>query len=174
MITIAGHPNVGKSTLVNALTGEKVAIVTPKPQTTRNRIFAVLNRGDTQYVLLDTPGFHKARTKLGEYMVNVVKESVADVDAVTLVVEPLCNIGTQEQQLIGRIKDSGVPAILVINKIDTVKKEELLKIIALYAEAYEFAAIVPISAKKGDGIGGLLKELKNSRPTGRSCSPTVW
>lgn len=171
MITIAGRPNVGKSTLVNALTGEKVAIVTPKPQTTRNRIFAVLNRGDTQYVLLDTPGFHKARTKLGEYMVNVVKESVADVDAVTLVVEPLCNIGTQEQQLIGRIKDSGVPAILVINKIDTVKKEELLKIIALYAEAHEFAAIVPISAKKGDGIGGLLKEFEKFASEGPQLFP---
>jgi GTP-binding protein Era len=117
-----------------------------------------LNRGDTQFVLLDTPGFHKARTRLGEYMVKVVKESVADVDAVALVVEPIGTIGTQEQLLIEQLKSSNVPAILVINKIDTVKKEELLRIIALYAQAHEFNAIVPISAKKGDGIDDLLKE----------------
>lgn len=171
MITIAGRPNVGKSTLVNTLTGEKVTIVTPKPQTTRNRIFAVLNRGDTQLVLLDTPGFHKARTRLGEYMVSVVRESVADVDAVALVVEPLDNIGTQEQLLIEQIKSSGVPAILVINKIDTVKKEELLRIIALYAGAFEFAAIVPISAKKGDGIGDLLKEFEKFASEGPQLFP---
>lgn len=171
MITIAGRPNVGKSTLVNALTGEKVAIVTPKPQTTRSRIFAVVNRGDTQFVLLDTPGFHKARTRLGEYMVNVVRESVADVDAVALVVEPVDNIGTQEQMLLERIKESGVPAILVINKIDTVKKEELLRIIALYAGAFEFAAVVPISAKTGDGIGELLKEFEKFASGGPQLFP---
>ncbi|NLT14627.1 MAG: GTPase Era [Clostridiales bacterium] len=171
MITIAGRPNVGKSTLVNTLTGEKVTIVTPKPQTTRNRIFAVLNRGDTQLVLLDTPGFHKARTRLGEYMVSVVRESIADVDAVALVVEPLDNIGTQEQLLIEQIKSSGVPAILVINKIDTVKKEELLRIITLYAGAFEFAAIVPISAKKGDGIGDLLKEFEKFASEGPQLFP---
>lgn len=156
MITIAGRPNVGKSTLVNALTGEKIAIVTNKPQTTRNRIYAVVNKGETQFVLLDTPGFHKAKTRLGDYMVNIVKESVAEVDAVALLVEPIDNIGTQEQLLIEQIKNNGVPAILVINKIDTVKKEALLKIIARYAEAYPFDAIVPISAKKGEGIGELL------------------
>jgi GTP-binding protein Era len=171
MITIAGRPNVGKSTLVNALTGEKVAIVTPKPQTTRSRIFAVVNRGDTQFVLLDTPGFHKARTRLGEYMVNVVRESVADVDAVALVVEPLDNIGTQEQMLLERIRESGVPALLVINKIDTVKKEELLRIIALYAGAYDFAAIVPISARKGDGIGDLLNEFEKFAAEGPQLFP---
>jgi GTP-binding protein Era len=171
MITIAGRPNVGKSTLVNALTGEKVAIVTPKPQTTRSRIFAVVNRGDTQFVLLDTPGFHKARTRLGEYMVNVVRESVADVDAVALVVEPLDNIGTQEQMLLERIRESGVPALLVINKIDTVKKEELLRIIALYAAAYDFAAIVPISARKGDGIGDLLNEFEKFAAEGPQLFP---
>lgn len=156
MITIAGRPNVGKSTLVNALTGEKIAIVTNKPQTTRNRIYAVVNRGETQFVLLDTPGFHKAKTRLGDYMVNIVKESVAEVDAVALLVEPVDNIGTQEQLLIEQIKNNGVPAVLVINKIDTVKKEALLKIIARYAEAYPFDAIVPISAKKGEGISELL------------------
>ncbi len=159
MITIAGRPNVGKSTLVNTLTGEKVAIVSPKPQTTRTRIFAVLTRGDTQIVLLDTPGFHKAQSRLGDYMVSVVRESVADVDAVALVVEPSERIGTQEKLLIEQIAQNKIPAILVINKIDTIKKEQLLKIIELYAEAYAFDAIVPISAKNGDGIDDLLSEM---------------
>ena len=122
MITICGRPNVGKSTLTNALVGEKIAIVSNKPQTTRNRISAVVNRGDTQFVIIDTPGFHKPRTRLGDYMVNVVKESVADVDAVMLLVEPIANIGRQEEELIARIKETGVPTMLVINKIDTVEK----------------------------------------------------
>ena len=98
MITICGRPNVGKSTLTNALVGEKIAIVSNKPQTTRNRISAVLNRGETQFVLMDTPGFHKPRTRLGDYMVKVVRESVADVDAVVLVVEPIANLGPQEER----------------------------------------------------------------------------
>jgi GTP-binding protein Era len=171
MITIAGRPNVGKSTLTNALTGEKVAIVTNKPQTTRNRIFAVVNRGSTQIVLLDTPGFHKARTRLGDYMVNIVKESVADVDAVALLVEPLDSIGTQEQMLIDHIKSTGVPSILVINKIDTVKKEELLKVIALYSQAHSFDSIMPISAKKGDGIDDLFKEFEKYAAEGPQLFP---
>jgi GTP-binding protein Era len=171
MITIAGRPNVGKSTLVNALTGEKIAIVTPKPQTTRNRIFGVVNDGDTQLVLLDTPGFHKARTRLGDYMVKVVRESVADVDAVALVVEPVGNIGTQERLLLDQLRENGVPAILVINKIDTVKKEQLLGIIALYAEAHPFDAVVPVSAKKGDGVGLLLEEFKKYAQEGPQLFP---
>ena len=161
MITIAGRPNVGKSTLTNALVGEKVAIVTNKPQTTRNRICAVLNRGETQFVFMDTPGFHKARTRLGDYMVNVVKESVADVDAVVLMVEPIANIGTQEQLLIQQIKASGAPAVLVINKVDTIEeKEKILEVIAVYSQEHEWDAIVPISAKNSDGIENLLDELE--------------
>jgi GTP-binding protein Era len=171
VITIAGRPNVGKSTLVNALTGEKVAIVTPKPQTTRTRIFAVVNKGDTQLVLVDTPGFHKPRTRLGDYMVNVVKESITDVDAVALIVEPVDNIGTQEEVLLGQIKSAGVPSLLVINKIDTVKKEDLLKIIARYAEIHTFDAIVPISAKKGDGIDDLLREFEKYAAEGPHLFP---
>ncbi|MBO5976396.1 MAG: GTPase Era, partial [Oscillospiraceae bacterium] len=135
MITICGRPNVGKSTLTNSLVGEKIAIVSNKPQTTRNRITAVINRGETQLVLMDTPGFHKPRTKLGDYMVNVVNESIPDVDLILLVVEPIANIGSQEEALITRIKQSGCPAILIINKIDTVEKEALLAVIACYAEA---------------------------------------
>ena len=150
MITICGRPNVGKSTLTNALVGEKIAIVSNKPQTTRNRISAVVNRGDTQFVIIDTPGFHKPRTRLGDYMVNVVKESVADVDAVMLLVEPIANIGRQEEELIARIKETGVSAILVINKIDTVEKTELLEVMALYSAAHDFDAIIPMSAKNGN------------------------
>jgi len=159
MITICGRPNVGKSTLTNAIVGEKIAIVSNKPQTTRNRITAVVERGDTQYVFLDTPGFHKPRTRLGDYMVNVVRQSVADVDAVTLVVEPIPAIGPQEKELINSIRSSRVPALLLINKIDTVEKEKLLEVIALYAQEYAFDAIIPISAMKGDGLDELFGEL---------------
>lgn len=158
MITIAGRPNVGKSTLTNAIVGEKVAIVSNKPQTTRNRICGILTRGETQLVFMDTPGFHKPRTKLGDYMVNVVQESVADVDATFLMVEPIANIGPQEEALIEQIKASGAPAVLVINKIDEIEKEQLLEVIAVYAQAHEFHAIVPISAKTGEGVEELLKE----------------
>ena len=159
MITICGWPNVGKSTLTNALAGEKIAIVSNKPQTTRNRITAVCQRGETQFVFLDTPGFHKPRTRLGDYMVNVVRQSVADVDAVVLVVEPVASLGPQERELIASIKAANCPAVLAINKLDTVEPEKLLAVIALYSEAYAFNAIVPISAKTGDGVEELLKEL---------------
>ncbi len=159
MITICGRPNVGKSTLTNALAGEKIAIVSNKPQTTRNRITAVCQRGETQFVFLDTPGFHKPRTRLGDYMVNVVRQSVADVDAVVLVVEPVASLGPQERELIASIKAANCPAVLAINKLDTVEPEKLLAVIALYSEAYSFNAIVPISAKTGDGVEDLLKEL---------------
>ena len=171
MITIAGRPNVGKSTLTNTLTGEKVAIVTPKPQTTRNRIYGVFSHGDTQMILLDTPGFHKPRTRLGDYMVGVVKESVADVDAVALLVEPIDNIGTQEDELLGHIKNSGVPAVLVINKTDTIKPDQLLPIIDRYSQRFDFDAIVPISAKKGDGIRQLLEVFEKYAKEGPQLFP---
>ena len=159
MITICGRPNVGKSTLTNAIVGEKIAIVSNKPQTTRNRITAVIEREDTQYVFLDTPGFHKPKTRLGDYMVNVVRQSVADVDAVMLVVEPIPAIGPQEKELINSICTSKVPALLLINKIDAVEKEKLLEVIAVYSQEYAFDAIIPISAMKGDGLDELFREL---------------
>ena len=171
MITIVGRPNVGKSTLTNALVGEKIAIVTNKPQTTRNRICAVLNRGDSQFVFIDTPGLHKGRTKLGDYMVGVVKESVADVDAVMLLVEPIANVGGPEEELIGRIRALGVPAVLVINKIDTVKKEDLLAVMRVYQAAHDFQAIVPISAKNGEGVEDLLTVLAGFLPEGPQLFP---
>ena len=158
MITIAGRPNVGKSTLTNFLVGEKIAIVSNKPQTTRNRICGIVPRGDTQFVFVDTPGYHRARTKLGDYMVNVARESIADVDATILVVEPIASIGPQEEGLIEKITGSNCPAILAINKIDTVEKETLLEVIALYSQAAKFDAIIPISAKTGDGVEALIAE----------------
>ena len=156
MITIAGRPNVGKSTLTNYLVGEKIAIVSNKPQTTRNRICGIVTREDTQFVFVDTPGYHRARTKLGDYMVNTVRESIADVDATILVVEPIASVGNQESDLIEKIKASKCPAILAINKIDTVEKDSLLEVIAVYSETGIFDAIIPISAKTGDGVEALL------------------
>ena len=156
MITIAGRPNVGKSTLTNYLVGEKIAIVSNKPQTTRNRICGIVTRDETQFVFVDTPGYHRSRTKLGDYMVNVARESIADVDATILVVEPVANVGGQEEELIAKIKASKSPAILAINKIDTVEKEELLAVIAAYSQYADFDAIIPISAKTGDGVDALL------------------
>ena len=171
MITICGRPNAGKSTLTNALVGEKVAIVSPKPQTTRSRITAIVNHGDTQFVLLDTPGFHKPKTRLGDYMVNVVRESVSDVDCVLLMVEPVASLGPQEEALIERLKQAGAPAILLINKIDTVDKARLLEVMAVYSAAYDFDAILPVSAKTGDGLDELLNELEKYAVEGPHLFP---
>lgn len=158
MITIAGRPNVGKSTLTNYLVGEKIAIVSNKPQTTRNRICGIVTRGDTQFVFVDTPGFHKAKTKLGDFMVNTVRESIADVDMTVLVVEPIASVGTQEQMLLEQLSVRKCPVVLAINKIDTVEKESLLEVIAVYSKAFPFAAIIPVSARTGDGVDALLEE----------------
>lgn len=158
MIAICGRPNVGKSTLTNTIVGEKVAIVSNKPQTTRNRICGILSRDDSQLVFMDTPGFHKPRTKLGDYMVSVVEQSVADVDLALLLVEPIANLGPQEQALLEQFAQRGVPAVLVINKIDTVEdKEQLLAVIAKYSEAFAFDAVIPISAKTREGVEDLLQ-----------------
>ena len=158
MITIAGRPNVGKSTLTNHLVGEKIAIVSNKPQTTRNRICGILTQGNSQFVFVDTPGFHKPRTKLGDFMVNAVKDSIADVDLTVLVVEPIPSVGAQEATLIESIRAKRTPAVLAINKIDTVEKDKLLEVIAAYSETGAFDAIIPISAKTGDGVDLLLDQ----------------
>lgn len=171
MITICGRPNVGKSTLTNALVGEKIAIVSNKPQTTRNRILAVLTKEDCQYVFMDTPGLHKPRSRLGDYMVDVVRRSVADVDAVLLIVEPIANVGAPEQELIDRIKLLNLPAILVINKIDTVAKDALLSVMQVYGAAHQFSAIVPISAKRRDGVADLLEMIHPFLPEGPQLFP---
>ena len=172
MIALAGRPNVGKSTLTNALTGEKISIVTNKPQTTRNRIFGVVNRNETQIVLVDTPGFHKARNRLGDYMVKVVNSSVADVDAVALVVEPIAHVGTQEQLLIEKIRSVGVPAVLIVNKVDKLEnKEVVLDVIAEYTRQMEFQAVIPISARTGDGVEEVLDELEKFGQEGPQLFP---
>ena len=172
IITICGRPNVGKSTLTNAFVGEKVAIVTNKPQTTRNRISAILNRGSCQFVFVDTPGFHRPRTRLGDYMVDVVKQSVSGVDGILLLVEPIPHIGGPEEQLIARIREERCPAALVINKIDALeRKEDLLAVIETYSKAHEFQAVVPLSAKTGEGVEDLLELLEGWLPEGPQLFP---
>ena len=173
MITVCGRPNVGKSSLTNALVGEKIAIVSNKPQTTRNRIYGVVNRGDTQYVLLDTPGLHKPRSRLGDYMVKVVRESLADVEAALLLVEPIAHVGEPEKILLQRVQEEKIPVILCINKVDTVeKKEELLEVIAAYSQYYDaFDAIIPISARTGDGLEELMAQLSKYAQEGPQLFP---
>lgn len=158
MITIVGRPNVGKSTLLNYLVGEKIAIVSNKPQTTRNRICGIVTRENSQFIFVDTPGFHKARTKLGDYMVSTVRESISDVDMTILVIEPIASVGVQEQTLLEQLLATHCPVVLAINKIDTTEKEKLLEVIAAYANVFSFDAIIPISAKTGDGVEELLAE----------------
>ena len=172
MITVCGRPNVGKSSLTNALVGEKVAIVSNKAQTTRNRIYGVVNREDTQFILLDTPGLHKPKSALGDYMVKVVTSSLSDVDCALLLVEPIPHVGGPELALIQRIQEEKIPAILCINKIDTIEKAELLPVIAAYSEAWDgFDAIIPISAHSGDGLEELVKELGKYAEEGPQLFP---
>ena len=171
VVTVCGRPNVGKSTLTNALVGEKIAIVSNKPQTTRNRIMGIVTKGDTQFILLDTPGFIKPRNRLGDYMVNVVKESVTDVDCVLFLIEPVPEIGPGEAALLDRIRESRVPAVLVINKIDTVEKESLLPVIAAWTKVFDFDSVVPVSAKNGDGLDILLAEMQKYASEGPHLFP---
>ena len=160
-VAIVGRPNVGKSSLLNALIGEKVAIVSNKPQTTRTRITCVLTRENTHFVFIDTPGLHKPRTKLSEYMVKQVNESVADVDVAVLVVEPAGEIQKAEQELMASFQAQRIPAILAINKIDTLDlREKLMPRILAFSQAHPFEAVVPISALKGDGVDAVLDELE--------------
>ena len=171
MIAVVGRPNAGKSTLINTLTGEKVAIVSDKPQTTRNRICAIVERDGTQFVFMDTPGFHKAQSRLGEYMTEVVRQSLVDVDAAVLVVEPQARVGTPERMLLEGLEQGGVPVVLAVNKTDTVKKKNLLAVIAAYTEKHVFCAVVPISAKTGEGTDALIKELMPFMPEGPRLFP---
>ena len=172
MITVCGRPNVGKSSLTNALVGEKVAIVSNKAQTTRNRIYGVVNREDTQYVLLDTPGLHRPKSALGDYMVKVITSSLSDVDCALLLVEPIPHVGGPEQALIDRIREEKIPCILCVNKIDTVEPAELLPVIAAYSAAWDgFDAIIPISAHTGSGLDDLMKELRKYAQEGPQLFP---
>ena len=172
MITVCGRPNVGKSSLTNTLVGEKVAIVSNKAQTTRNRIYGVVNREDTQYILLDTPGLHRPKTALGDYMVKVVTSSLSGVDCALLLVEPIPHAGGPEKALIQRIREEGLPCVLAINKIDTVEPAALLPVIAAYNEVWDgFDAIIPISAHTGSGLDDLMKELRKYASEGPQLFP---
>ena len=160
-IAIVGRPNVGKSTLLNSILGEKIAITSKKPQTTRNRITGIHTVGEDQFVFLDTPGMHKPRTKLGDFMVKTARDTLGGVDGAILVVEAREAVGDIESGLIESIRSMGIPAILVINKIDAVKRENIVKTIAAYAAAYDFAAVIPLSAKNGKYVDTLLSECEN-------------
>ena len=155
-VALVGRPNVGKSTLMNKLIGQKIAITSNKPQTTRNRIQTVYTDERGQVIFLDTPGIHKAKNKLGEYMVSVAEKTLSDVDVVLWLVEPTNFIGAGEKHIVTQLKNCKKPVILVINKVDTVKKEEILGFIANYQKEMEFAEIVPVSALKGTNTDDLL------------------
>lgn len=158
-VALVGRPNVGKSTLMNRLVGQKVAIVSPKPQTTRGRVMGVMNEEDAQIVFLDTPGVHRPKNKLGDAMLKSVGGAIFDVDLSVLVVEPVATPGEPELELIQKLESSGCPALLVINKIDEVKKEKLLAVISAYMERFPFEAVLPVSARTGEGVNALKAEL---------------
>lgn len=165
-VTLIGRPNVGKSTLMNHLIGQKIAITSDKPQTTRNRIQTVYTDERGQVIFLDTPGIHKAKNKLGEYMVKVAKDTLNEVDVVLWLVEPTTYIGAGEQHIIEQLGKVKTPVILVINKIDTVKKEEIMAAIETYQSKYLFAEIVPVSAKKKENTDRLMELVYRYLPYG--------
>lgn len=165
-VTLIGRPNVGKSTLMNYLIGQKIAITSNKPQTTRNRIQTVLTTDEGQIVFVDTPGIHKAKNKLGEYMVNVAEKTLNEVDVVLWLVEPTTFIGAGEQHIAKQLQRVKTPVILVINKVDSVKREEILPAIAAYKDIYDFADIVPVSARSGDNTDELLRVIMKYLPYG--------
>lgn len=171
IISIVGKPNVGKSTLLNQLVGAKIAIVSDKPQTTRTRITGVVTKENCQFVFLDTPGLHKPRSRLGDYMVKVVNDTVSEVDIAAMVVDPTPHIGIAEQELMQRMEQYHMPSILIINKIDTVKKEELLAVIAAYAQAHEWDAVVPVCAKTGENCSILFEEFSKFAVEGPQLFP---
>lgn len=158
---IIGMPNVGKSTLLNTIIGQKIAIISDKPQTTRNKILAIHTTEESQIIFTDTPGIHKPRTRLGEYMVGVAKESMNEMDVVLFVVDATEKIHEMEREIAKNIGKLGVPSVLVINKVDKIKKEELLPLIADYSNLHKFDSIVPISAKTGDGVDILLNDIND-------------
>ena len=163
---LIGRPNVGKSTLMNSIIGQKIAITSKRPQTTRNRIQTVYTSDEGQIVFVDTPGIHKAKNKLGDYMVNVAEKSLKDVDVVLWLVEPTDYIGAGERHIIDKLKNIKTPVILVMNKIDTVKKEQLLGYIDAYRKQLDFAEIVPVSALKGENTDTLIEQIMKYLPYG--------
>ena len=165
-VALIGRPNVGKSTLMNKIIGQKVAITSNKPQTTRNRIQTVYTSDEGQIVFLDTPGIHKAKNKLGEYMVNVAEKTFEEVDVILWLVEPDKKLGPGDKHIIQELEKTNIPVILVINKIDSVKKEEVPEIINTYKDAYDFKEIIPASAMRGENVDTIVEELLNNLPEG--------
>ena len=165
-VTLIGRPNVGKSTLMNKLIGQKIAITSNKPQTTRNRIQTVYTSKKGQIVFLDTPGIHKAKNKLGEYMVNVAEKTLKEVDLILWLVEPTDYIGAGEQHIAEVLKGVNTPVMLIINKVDTIKKEEILKVIDSYRGLHDFAEIIPVSALKGTNTDEIIEEIYKYLPYG--------
>ena len=163
---IIGRPNVGKSTLMNRMIGQKIAITSSKPQTTRNRIQTVYTSDEGQIVFVDTPGIHKAKNKLGNYMVGTAYGSMNGVDVILWLVEPTTYVGAGEKSIIEKLKKANVPVILVINKTDTVKKAEILPVIDTYRKEFDFEQIIPVSAKKGEGVDELIKTIMKYLPYG--------
>lgn len=168
-VAIVGRPNVGKSTILNKLVGQKIAIMSPKPQTTRNKILGILHGDGYQAVFLDTPGFHKPRTRLGENMVKHVSDAMDGVDITMVVAEPIDRISPSEEEIIRKIDSPS--SVLVINKTDTVKKDELLSVIAMYSNLHSFGAIVPVSAKSGDNMDELKRVISDMLPEGPMYYP---
>lgn len=170
-VSIIGRPNVGKSTLINRLVGEKIAIISSKPQTTRNNILGILTNDNMQIVFTDTPGIHEPTSKLAELMVKSATDAMHDTDAILFLVEPIANVGRTEEKIIEGLKKQKSPVILVINKIDTVKKDVLLEVIAKYTQKFDFSAVVPISAMRKNGIDTLLDEIIPHIPEGPQFFP---
>ena len=170
-IAVIGRPNVGKSTLINTLIGQKIAIMSDKPQTTRNRILCILTEPDAQIVFLDTPGIHKPKHKLGEYMVKSAEGTLKEVDAIFFVVDATEKMGPGEYYILERLQATHRPVVLVVNKLDLIEKEQALPIISHYTEKYQFAGVVPISAKEETNLDGLLTEAKKYLPEGPQYYP---
>ena len=170
-IAVIGRPNVGKSTLINKVIGQKIAIMSDKPQTTRSRIQCILTQDDAQFIFLDTPGIHKPKFKLGEYMLKAAEGTLQEVDVIFFVIDATEKFGGGEKYILERLSATTKPVILVINKIDLLEREKILPIIAEYSARYKFAAVVPISAADGENISGLLDEAKKFLPEGVQYYP---
>lgn len=170
-ITIVGRPNVGKSTLLNSIVGEKIAIISEKPQTTRNKVTAILTEDDAQMIFIDTPGIHKPKTKLGEYMMKVAEDTFSEVDVILFVVEANKPLGADENKIIEGFASIKTPVILIINKIDLVDKSVLLPLIERYSRLYGFRTAIPISAVNHDGIDLIKQQIKNMLPPGPQFFP---
>ncbi|WP_352399557.1 GTPase Era [Anaerotignum sp.] len=170
-ITLIGRPNVGKSTLMNCLIGEKIAITSHKPQTTRNKITSILTKEDFQCVFLDTPGIHKPKHKLGEYMVRSAENTFNEVDLVLMLIEPTEKVMDMDQYVIDRLQNVKTPVVLVINKIDTIERDKLLEVIDAYRQLYAYAEVVPISAMKGSNTDELMRVIKKYLPEGPQYFP---